>query len=586
LNAQDSKLPVDEQATQYEPNFFYSLSRISFSDGSSIALKRGEVLVVVGPNNAGKSVALREIVQQLDANPPPKSDCVVVKDIDVDISLDQVSLADFRDKLEPVRVGGQADQIGRMGQHFGRNLFEYWWSLEPSARKAALRMGLRAMTTYIVNTENRLQVTATTQSIDLSLQQKSHPFHYLYDDITLEDQLSKIFRKAFGTDLIVNRTAGSVIHLHVGDRPYPSLTYNTDQASRSALKGLPKLNEQGDGMRAFVGCLMWASVINFNLVLIDEPEAFLHPPQARLLGRTLINRKQSNSQLVVSTHSGDLLRGILDSNYSALRIVRLVREGTQNRATELKPDDITAILGESLLKHTNVLEALFHQRTVICESDSDCLFYSSILNATNDKSEDTPAPDVLFLQSGGKHRIPAVLRPLRTLGVPVRVVVDFDVLRELLPLRSIFELLGGHWQDIESDWKVVNSAISNLKSQIDKTELTKAIADALSKVQGTNVPEATLKQIREAVRSASAWSFAKKSGAAFVPAGAASVSYRSLDVKLRKHGLFIVPCGELESFCKTVPSHGPEWVQEVCKRNLSADAELMSARDFVSAVMS
>lgn len=586
MSIENSQLPVEDESTRHKPNFYYSLSRISFSDGSSITLNRGEVLVLVGANNAGKSVALREIVQQLDANPPPKDDCLVVKDVDVDISLDQISLADFRDKLEPVRAGGQVGQIGRMGQHFGRNIFEHWWSLEPSARKAALRMGLRAMTTHIVNTENRLQVTASTPSIDLSVHQKSHPFHYLYDDITLEDQLSKIFRKAFGTDLMVNRTAGSVVHLHVGDRPYPSLTYNIDQASRSALNGLPKLNEQGDGMRAFVGCLMWATVINFNLVLIDEPEAFLHPPQARLLGRTLINRKHANSQLIVSTHSGDLLRGILDTNTSALRIVRLVRAGTQNRATELKPGDITAILGDSLLKHTNVLDALFHQKTVVCESDSDCLFYSSIVNATNDKSEDTPAPDVLFLQSGGKHRVPAVLRPLRTLGVPIRVVVDFDVLREEYPLRSIFDILGGNWLDIASDWKVVNNAISSLKSQLDKNELAKAITDALAKVQGPSVPDATLKQIRESVRSASAWSFAKKSGAAFVPAGAASVSYKALDAKLRSHGLFVVPSGELESFCKTVPGHGPEWVQEVCKRNLAEDSELSSARQFISAVMS
>ena len=107
MNIENSRLPVEDESTLHKPNFFYSLSRISFSDGSSITLKQDEVLVFVGANNAGKSVALREIVQQLDANPPPKNDCLVVKDVDVVFSFS----ARFSTALPPRGASGPQFRI-------------------------------------------------------------------------------------------------------------------------------------------------------------------------------------------------------------------------------------------------------------------------------------------------------------------------------------------------------------------------------------------------------------------------------------------------------------------------------------------
>jgi predicted ATPase len=38
-------------------------------------------------------------------------------------------------------------------------------------------------------------------------------------------------------------------------------------------------------MRSFVGVLLNAFISKHSVLLIDEPEAFLHPPQARLLAQ-------------------------------------------------------------------------------------------------------------------------------------------------------------------------------------------------------------------------------------------------------------------------------------------------------------
>jgi predicted ATPase len=37
------------------------------------------------------------------------------------------------------------------------------------------------------------------------------------------------------------------------------------------------------------------------VTLIDEPEAFLHPPQARRLAQNLVDKTRKDGQLVVAT---------------------------------------------------------------------------------------------------------------------------------------------------------------------------------------------------------------------------------------------------------------------------------------------
>jgi len=45
---------------------------------------------------------------------------------------------------------------------------------------------------------------------------------------------------------------------------------------------VPLVGDQGDGVRSFVGLLL-DTMVSMPIVLIDEPEVFLHPPHARLL---------------------------------------------------------------------------------------------------------------------------------------------------------------------------------------------------------------------------------------------------------------------------------------------------------------
>src|SRR6266540_2981366 len=250
--------------------------------------------------------------------------------------------------------------------------------------------------------------------------------------------------------------SGSAVGLRVGAKPVPS---DVDAAySREYLQqvsALPLLDSQGDGMRSFAGALLHAMIADWFVVMIDEPEAFLHPPQANLLERMLVETKPAGRQLFLATHSSDVVRGVLDAKGPPVTLVRLDRRGNTNHAKQLMPQDVTKLWSDPLLRFSNVLDGLFHQLVVVCEADADCRFFSAIREAAGDRRTDT-----LFVPSFGKHRLHVVCQSLRSVGVETRAVADIDVLREEEECKRLFESLGGSWDDVKREWKIVASAIS------------------------------------------------------------------------------------------------------------------------------
>jgi predicted ATPase len=90
-----------------------------------------------------------------------------------------------------------------------------------------------------------------------------------------------------------------------------------------------RLDEQGDGIRSFVGISLALLILKRSLFLIDEPEAFLHPPQAFRIGAFIGEQAKQSRQIIIATHSVDVLRGIL-SRSQDVDIVRIDRVGNRN----------------------------------------------------------------------------------------------------------------------------------------------------------------------------------------------------------------------------------------------------------------
>lgn len=438
----------------------------------------------------------------------------------------------------------------------------------------------------LLDAETRLGAANPAININSSRAPLDDPIHYLqrYDDI--EVKISGYFKQAFDLDIMVHRNAGTEVPLHVGNRPVKLSTEDRlTHTYQNRLEALPRLNEQGDGMRSFVGILLNSLVVNHSIVLIDEPEAFLHPPQARLLSRMLSREKQTDRQLFLSTHSGDVLRGLLDADAGNVRVVRLQRDGNVNRVSELKNEDIEELWNDPLLRYSNILDGVFHERVVVCESDADCRFYNAIMDVMFDSREDNKyRPDIMFVHGGGKQRTPTLIKALRALEVPVTAIFDFDILNDEYNLRLAYETLGGHWADIEKEWVIFSKNIGN-KQQPTLQKVYREIEQIFEEYKGEqNLSDKIAKEIREAISVPSPWRGVKKSGESAVPSGDATNAYNRLKEQLEGKGCFIVPVGELEGFVRSVGGKSGSWLNEVLKKDLKNDSHLDEAKKFIDRI--
>lgn len=551
------------------------IKEITFSDNTTIEFNKNDIVVLVGPNNAGKSASLKEAAALLKST---NNKTKVLKNITIGKEGEENDLLKLLEKSTRKNYDSSSGNI--LYQGFGFNIWEN------SAKNVFGRYqnGIGDLFSLFVNsltTEQRLTAANPADNIKLTTESVQHPIHFLQKDDTLESRFSDYFRQAFGLDLIVHRNAGREVPLYVGKKPVPK--EGEDRVSSSYLRELEKLDllhEQGDGMRSFVGVLLNAFVSHHSILFIDEPEAFLHPPQAKLLGKMLAKDLPSERQLFLATHSEYLLKGLLEANVRNIKIIRIQREGSINKVSLLTSSDIDNIWNDSLLRHSNVLNGLFHSQVVICESDSDCRFFSAVLSAQYEESNNL-MPDILFIHCGGKHRIPTAIKALKKLDVPIKVISDFDVLNAKNPLKDIYENLGGNWEDIKRDWDKVKTEIEQKRPEFLTIDAKKEIEDELNNTTERIFPKSRINAIKRILKKTSAWAEAKEVGKAYIPSGDATQTFERLQIKLKEKGFLILEIGELECFVKSVGNHGPRWVSEVLRKDLKTDPELEIARQFV-----
>jgi len=547
-----------------------SLSEITFSDGTVVPLQPSSVLLLVGPNNAGKSRALRDIWERLSGEPEREiAPTAVVVDVAVRAHGDDDELMAWLDDhahILPETVGTKERQYATLGVG---NAFE-------SALKRGWRLhqpGFGPLAPFLfalAGGEQRLGLANSTQAHDASTTPASTPLQVLFMDAEREHELAEATRDAFGVPVIVNRVAGSTIRLHLGRiTPDVGLPVATNAAYRDAINSLPRVEDQGDGLRAYVGLVLMLVATEHFAVLVDEPEAFLHPPQERALGRRLAQEAvRSQSQLLVATHSLDLLLGVLRASDVNLTVVRLQRDGGINHAAVLEPEQVRKVWSDPIIRFSNALAGIFHRGVVVCEGDGDARFYDATLQAVRDRTG-SGEHGLLFAHCGGKQRVPVMIGALRSLDVPVRVVCDIDVLREEQPLRRIVEALGGSWDDVGRDWGIVRAAVnSGSGSQPLVADVHSEVTTLLTGTQETRLTRGLERRVHEIAHGEDAWQALKRAGAAGLPAGDATLAWQRLDGSLRAIGLFTVPVGTLERWSPEVGGHGPRWVVRVLEQRL------------------
>ena len=514
------------------------VSGLTFNDGTDLQLGKNSVVVFTGPNNSGKSQVLRDIENCLNAS------CEKNRIVVADIAFEYSGLIDQKSFLQDNFIEGKDGyfQVIGDGGHFTRDGLVTFWE------QRTFYNGLHKLFINRLSTEKRLTSSDALSRVN---QPERHPIYKLYKSEILAQTISDYFHEAFGIDLVVNRNEMQTVPLHVGKAPEKSkYTIDKQDDYYDQIAKLPRLQDQGDGMRSFASILLNTFTSEKSITLIDEPEAFLHPPQARVLGKMLAKNKQIDGQLFISTHSEDFLQGLLDADNDNIVVIRINRQDNINRMSVLQNKRIKELWGNPLLRYSNILNGMFHEKVVVCESDYDCLFYQAIMNAIYEQKNEI-SPDVLFTHCGGKTRIKDIVSALKAVNVSVVAISDFDLLnssQNLKPLTAAFGL----------DWETTLS--KNMK----------IIYDSMNAKRSGGID---------------AWKQIKKIGKMGFT-GNEPAAYEEVEKVCKSAGLFVVPVGEMECFDKTINHEKKEWVYYVIENyDLRKEPKLEAVRQFIQEVV-
>lgn len=512
------------------------ITKITLKHGSeekkdSLEFDPGHLTVFVGPNNSGKSLALREIY----------ACCQNGVNLRIVNSVDVRKFETFEEFEQFVMQGSvERDSYLQYYVQEMNSVSNVSWTTQTLGKKDILgisyteqrnvRSLLSRLFCILMNGKVRLSLVDNQELSDLQHAPKNH-IMALFRNTEKRLRMRQYLYDAFGSYFVIDPTNIGRVRVRFSERQ--PLDEEEEQAlSARAIefhRNATDISEMSDGVKAFTGLLAALLSTTFRLMLIDEPEAFLHPPLAKKLGQYVSELSSSQgANVFISTHSADFLMGCIESGVS-VNVVRLTYKDKVSTAKILPAQKISEFMKDPLMRSTKVLDALFHSGVVVTESDSDRSFYQEVnhrLLANRNDSENglIGMRDTLFINAQNKQTIKRIVGPLRQAGIPAAAIVDIDYLKD-----------GG----------------KQFTDLLEAAQIPQMIRQSLTGLR-TNLKnsfDATGKDM-------------KRHGGKNLLAPVDGESFDHFVAQLAAYGVFVVPHGELESWLPELGAsgHGPDWL--------------------------
>ena len=462
------------------------LESITFPD--STIFQPTKLNVIIGANNVGKSRLLKQIRNTLLGNEDnyqsnintefilkfPNTPDAFTSQFDISEHLkpaqDGLTLKDYcslglrpsyNDGYE--RIPTILNQIPRNWNQYISEIYDREGSSSSSEfidSKFELRRSFGSMFVNYCATEDRLLLAAGSQYHGLD-DNHSNTLSWLISQPQiireLNSHLKNAFHKQIKLDLYTNSGKVTVKVLNTTE----PLNNNATTQSQSEAFQLADLYDEGDGIKSFFAVA--AAIVSNQkpVILIDEPESHLHPPQAYKLGKLIAQQAEASvqTQVFVATHSIQILRGMLDQiskpeDISILNIVKN-RDTTQYKATDKQTFDKAAT--RSFIRDGKFYEGLFSSNAVFVESESDSLVYNSLLTKVD------PEKEFMFVSTHGKDQLPFIANFYRTLGAQPKFIVDFDIFNTVSKFTELGASMGMTKTEVEQARKIANTVKQKLR---------------------------------------------------------------------------------------------------------------------------
>jgi hypothetical protein len=519
-----------------------------FGAGTSLVFEPTAMTVFVGPNNSGKSLVLRELQNYAEQGRTAIRHIVEGIELVLFSEAETMSLIAGRKSpvpvnetipeghvrvARPVPASGSASYLHLNLNHLMQQFSNYrqqqaqgnhdWWRNVWNG----VYQHFTSLFTVALDGKTRLGLTEPRPSGDLLASPANHLASLFQNDVARK-RVRRIAHEAFGLHFVVDPTNPGQLRIRMSLRPPhdDQEEQALDARARQFHTASTDIAQLSDGIKAFTGLISALISSDYRIMLVDEPEAFLHPPLAGQLGRemaTLADERSGN--VFASTHSSRFLMGCIESG-KPTNIVRLTYRESHATARLLPAERIHELMRDPLLRSAGVLDALFYSGAVVCEADKDRVFYAEInnrLQAAGKKS----VVDAIFLNAQNKQTVRRIVGPMREMGLPAAAVVDIDVIK------------GDDLRDLLRDCFVPAELIQSL-----------------GQLRG---------QIESRFREAG---LDMKQGGISLLAGEAQEACRSLLDQLAVYGIFVLPLGEVESWLSYlgVQSSKENWLPAIFDR--------------------
>lgn len=538
-----------------ESIYNYRINKINLKDGTPV--EPGRINVFVGANNCGKTQLLKDMLAYMTGS---RTEPVLLTDLDLPYpSTWEELIAAY--PMNIVDTNGGLQQLRHISptlnaQPAGPQTFNLLNTLKQQLRntdKREFRQSTgQGMVTFL-NTDNRLSLTQKCTVQNLQTVGPKNVLEALYHaDIAAPNRIRELVKSTFNTDIYFDYTDPGTLQFRIGN-DFSTISENS-RVAYSQVSRYPILDNQGDGLRSYVGMISALMSLSKPIILLDEPEAFLHPPQAMQLGMSIANLVKDSQQIFISTHSADFLRGLLSSTNDAV-IVHLSRPTeTLTKANVLDSDTLNTIIKDPLLSSSRVLEGMFYKGVVATEADADAVFYQRLFQKIGASDE------IHFVNAHNKQTLKKVIQPYQNLGIKFALIADADVIRDKVEFES---LIDGIMEDTQKESIMrEREIVYNYFQKLDKHTILTQLKQKTQEFASQDIPASDddpqkiasalfdfrkgLKKLRD---DADELANLKEWGRKALDADVAT--QQEFD-KLLEHcassGLFIVPVGELESW--------------------------------------
>ena len=498
-------------------------------DGSTpLSVTPTPVVVLVGPNNSGKSLALRE-VEAFCSMSDPKTRVVSDVKLTYPHSMDEVLelLAKFKTDPPPGEVIQKGDMYLNYYTPGGKkssNVMLRTKDVESYVQnKIKDFMASHIIKWYTIRLDGRTRLSLTDNHATSNLQgaPTSHLMALFMDD-SKRKKMRDLTKDALDHYFTIDPTGMTEFGIRLSRRlpKDSSEERGLDAASIKFHAEAPHISEFSDGVNAYVGLIAAVMSLEHKIMMIDEPEAFLHPTLARVLAKNLAEiAKERGATLLVSTHSSSFLLGATDSS-ADVTLIRLTYDGEAATTRILESEQVSHMAKSPLLKATRVLDALFSKAAVVVEGDTDRAFYEAVNDNLN--RDGHGIDQCLFINAQNKQTLYKIVGPLRKMGIPTAAVADFDIVN----LRK-------------AEWKSLMSSLGAPDAALLHPVCTKIVGELNDLKTGDDDP------------------IHRQGCGALVENKAVASDLLS---KLRRHGLFVVECGALETWLPDVPRK--KWIED------------------------